>query len=215
MPELESREVRSVNMVQLGRALTDRALEPSIRALFVYSSNPAVTTPNQSLVLQGLRRDDLFTVVHEQFMTDTARHADYVLPATTQLEHWDLMRSWGHTHLTLNRPAIAPLGEAISGTELFRRLARELGFDEPYLQDSDEEMIRYALSSGHPYLDGITFERLLEDGWAPLALPEPWMPLADGGYPTPSGKCEFYSQRLADRGVDPLPYHRTPRQARR
>ena len=97
MPELESSEVRSVNMLQLGRALTDRTLEPSIRALFVYSSNPAVTTPNQNLVLQGLRRDDLFTVVHEQFMTDTARHADYVLPATTQLEHWDLMSSWGHT----------------------------------------------------------------------------------------------------------------------
>jgi anaerobic selenocysteine-containing dehydrogenase len=208
MPELEDTRIRSFNMLQLGRTLTDPSLDPPVRALFVYSSNPAVTAPNQNLVLEGLRREDLFTVVHEQFLTDTALHADYVLPATTQLEHWDLMTSWGHTYLTLNRPAIDALGEAIPGTELFRRLARVLGLDEPYLQDSDEEMIRYALASGHRYLDGITFERLAAEGWAPLNLPEPWMPLAEGGYPTPSGKCEFYSQRLADRGLDPLPYHR-------
>jgi anaerobic selenocysteine-containing dehydrogenase len=208
MPELEDARVRSFNMLQLGRTLTDPSLDPPIRALFVYSSNPAVTAPNQNLVLEGLRREDLFTVVHEQFLTDTALHADYVLPATTQLEHWDLMTSWGHTYLTLNQSAIEPVGEAITGTELFRRLACVLGFDEPYLQDSDEEMIRYALASGHEYLDGITFERLAAEGWAPLNLPEPWMPLAEGGYPTPSGKCEFYSQRLADRGLDPLPYHR-------
>jgi anaerobic selenocysteine-containing dehydrogenase len=208
MPELEDTDIRSFNMLQLGRTLTDPSLDPPVRALFVYSSNPAVTAPNQNLVLEGLRREDLFTVVHEQFFTDTALHADYLLPATTQVEHWDLMTSWGHTYLTLNRPAIEPLGETIPGTELFRRLARVLGFDEPYLHESDEELIRYALASGHAYLDGITFERLAAEGWAPLNLPEPWMPLAEGGYPTPSGKCEFYSQRLADRGLDPLPYHR-------
>jgi anaerobic selenocysteine-containing dehydrogenase len=211
MPSLEDGTIRAFNMLQLGKALTDPDLAPPIRALFVYSSNPAVTTPNQNLVLRGLRRDDLFTVVHEQFLTDTARHADYVLPATTQLEHWDLMPSWGHTSLTLNRPAIAPLGEAVSGTELFRRLARKLDLDEPYLHESDDEMIRYALSSGHPFLSGISYERLLSDGWAPLAVPDPWMPLAEGPFNTPSGKCELYSQRLADRGVDPLPHHQPAR----
>jgi len=210
MPELENPAVRSVNMVQLGRALNDPDLKPPIAALFVYSSNPAVTTPNQSLVMRGLAREDLFTVVHDQFLTDTARFADYVLPATTQVEHWDLLSSWGHTFLSLNRPAIAPLGEARPTTEVFRRLAERLGLDEPYLRQSDEEMIRDALSSGHPYLEGITFERLLADGWAPLTLPDPWMPFAEGRYDTPSGKCELYSARLAKRGIDPLPAYVPP-----
>lgn len=213
MPEFENTKLRSFNMVQLGRALTDPALDPPVRALFVFSSNPATTTPHRSLVLQGLRRDDLLTVVHEQFLTDTARYADYVLPATTQVEHWDLMKSWGHTILSLNRPAIAPLGEAVSGTELFRRLAARMGFDEPHLRESDEQMIQYALGTGHEYLRGITYERLLEEGWAPLALPDPYMPLAEGKYPTASGKCELYSQKLADRGIDPLPYYRAPAEA--
>jgi anaerobic selenocysteine-containing dehydrogenase len=212
-PEREDPRIRSVNMVQLGRALTDPTLDPPIRMLFVYSSNPAVTTPNQSLVVRGLEREDLFTVVHEQFLTDTARYADYVLPATTQLEHWDLMKSWGHAYLTLNQPAIAPLGEARSGTELFRRLAAAVGLDEASLQESDQELIRHALASGHPFLRGITFERLREEGWAPLSIPEPWMPLADGAFPTPSGKCELYSSALADRGIDPLPYYRAPAEA--
>ncbi len=210
MPELENPEIRSFNMVQLGRALNDRELEPPVAALFVYSSNPAVTTPDQALVMRGLAREDLFTVVHDQFLTDTARFADYVLPATTQVEHWDLLASWGHTFLSLNRPAIQPQGEARPTTEVFRRLAERLGLDEPYLRQSDEEMIREALSSGHPYLEGITFERLLADRWAPLSLPEPWMPFAEGRYDTPSGKCELYSERLASRGIDPLPAYVPP-----
>jgi anaerobic selenocysteine-containing dehydrogenase len=213
MPELQDKSIRLINMVQLGRALTDATMDPPIRALFVYSSNPAVTTPNQNLVLQGLRREDLFTVVHEQFLTDTARHADYVLPATTQIEHWDLMASWGHTYLTLNRPAIEPLGEAVPGSELFRRLAAKMKLDEPYFKDTDEQMIQYALGSNHPYLANITYERLLRESWVPLSLPDPWMPLANGNYSTPSGKCELYSQRLADRGIDPLPYYREPAEA--
>ena len=118
-------------MVQLGQALTDPALEPPIRALVVYGSNPMATMPNQALIAQGLRRDDLLTVVHEQFLTDTARFADYVFPATTQLEHFDLIPSWGHDYLTFNQPAIAPLGEAVATTEFFRRLAAHLGFSEP------------------------------------------------------------------------------------
>jgi len=160
MPELEDPSIRSVNMVQLGQALTDPSLTPPIRALMVYNSNPAAIAPNQQRVLQGLRREDLFTVVHEQFLTDTASYADYVLPATTQVEHLDLMWSWGHTCLALNQPAIAPLGEAIPNSELFRRLATRMGFDEPAFRESDEALIRTALDSDHPYLRGITFERL-------------------------------------------------------
>ena len=202
-PELEDDSRREVNMVQLGRALTE--LEPPIRALVVYNSNPAAIAPNQSLVLDGLRRDDLFTVVLEQFMTDTAAHADYVLPATTQLEHVDLVPSWGHTYITLNWPAIEPLGEALPNTEIFRRLAGVTNLDQGWFGESDEELVQAALSSGHPLLAGVTFEHLLEHGYARAALPDDFRPYADGGFSTPSGKCEFYSEELASRGIDPLP----------
>jgi anaerobic selenocysteine-containing dehydrogenase len=204
-PVLEDERIRSINMVQLGRALTDVALTPPIRALVVYNSNPAAIAPNQQLVLQGLRRDDLFTVVHEQFLTDTASYADFVLPATTQVEHLDLMWSWGHTCLALNQPAIASVGEAVPNSELFRRLAARMGFDEPAFHETDEAMIRAALDSDHPYLRGITFERLAQEGWAPLRIPEDWRPFAEGGFPTPSGKCEFYAENLIAQGIDPLP----------
>jgi anaerobic selenocysteine-containing dehydrogenase len=196
---------RTINMVQLGRALTDPELEPPVRALVVYSSNPAATTPHQELVLEGLRREDLFTVVHEQFLTDTALHADVVLPATTQLEHWDLMVSWGHTLLSLNQPAIEPLGESLPHTELFRRLAARMGVDVGDPGETDVDLVRRALDSDHDHLTGIDFDGLLESGWAPLALPDPWMPLAEGGYRTPSGRCELYSEALDERGIDPLP----------
>ncbi len=202
-PELEDATRREVNMVQLGRALTE--LEPPVRALVVYNANPAAIAPNQELVLAGLRREDLFTVVLEQFLTDTAAHADYVLPATTQLEHWDLVPSWGHTYVTLNRPAIEPLGEALPNTEIFRRLAQATGLDRRWFRESDEELVRAALASGHPLLAGVTYERLLERGYARVALPEDFRPYAEGGFATPSGKCELYSQELAARGIDPLP----------
>jgi anaerobic selenocysteine-containing dehydrogenase len=205
MPELEDTSIRQFNMVQLGRVLTDAALDPPIRALIVHSSNPAAIAPSQNLVLQGLRREDLFTVVHEQVLTDTARHADYVLPATTQVEHLDLVWSWGHDYLTLNLPAIEPVGEAIPNTELFRRLAAAMGYDEPYLFDSDLDMIRLALTSDHPHLAGISYESLARDGWARLKLPPGWLPFAEGGFPTQSGRCEFYSEQLASLGMDPLP----------
>jgi anaerobic selenocysteine-containing dehydrogenase len=210
-PQWQDATIRSINMFQLGQALTDPTLTPPIRALFVYNSNPAAIAPNQQCVLEGLRREDVFTVVHEQFLTDTTRYADYVLPATTQLEHFDLLWSWGHTYLALNQPAIAPLGEAVSNTELFRRLATELGFDDPYFHSSDKDLIRAALASDHPYLHGVTFERLLQEGWAPLTLPKEWRPLAHGHFPTPSGKCELYSAALAAKGLDPLPSY-TPAQ---
>jgi anaerobic selenocysteine-containing dehydrogenase len=205
MPELEDQSLRSVNMVQLGRALTDPSMKPPIQALIVHSSNPAAIAPSQNLVLEGLRREDLFTVVHEHLLTDTARHADYVLPATTQVEHLDLVWSWGHDYLTLNLPAIDPVGEAIPNTELFRRLAAAMGFTEDYFGDSDLDLVKLALASDHPHLEGINFEQLLRDGWARLRLPEGWMPFAKGGFPTPSGRCEFYSEQLASWGQDPLP----------
>jgi anaerobic selenocysteine-containing dehydrogenase len=201
----EDPTVRSVNMVQLGRALTDPTLDPPIKALVVWNANPAATAPNQRLVLEGLRRDDLFTVVHEQFLTDTARHADYVLPATTQLEHLDLMWSWGHDYLALNRPAIAPLGEAIPNTELFRRLAERMRFEDPAFFASDEALARAALDSDHPHLAGITYDRLVAEGWVRLNLPDDWRPFAEGNFPTPSGKCEFWSDALGTEGIDPQP----------
>lgn len=196
---------RTVHLAQLGRALTDPAMAPPVSWMLVWNLNPVVTQPNRNLVIEGLKREDLYTVVHEQFMTETAQYADLVLPATTQFEHWELMPGWGQTYLALNPPAIEPLGESIPNTELFRRLATRMGFDEPWLHRSDEEQIRALLDTGSPLVEGITFERLLEDGWAKLNLPEERRVFHDGGFPTPSGKCEFYSEALAARGLDPLP----------
>ena len=210
-PEPEDPSIRSINMVQLGRALTDPELDPPINALIVWSSNPATIAPNQQLVLQGLRREDLFTVVHEQFLTDTARHADYVLPATTQLEHLDIMWSWGHQYVALNRPAIAPRGEAVPTSEFFRRLAAKMGHTGPALCQTDEDLVRVALASGHPYLCGVTFERLWEEGWAVAQPAGGLATIRRRGFPTPSGKCELWSDTLAAedsipcRLMNPLP----------
>jgi len=204
---IEDKSIRSINMVQLGKALTDPKLAPPIRALFVYNSNPGTIAPNQNLAYAGLEREDLLTVVVEQFLTDSARFADYVFPATSQLEHLDLLTSWGHEYLSLNLPAVPPRGEAVPNTEFFRRLARRLGWSEPYLYESDEEMVRTLLRSKHPYLGGITYEQLRERGWLRLALPEPWLPFAKGNFPTRSGKCEFYSEALSAQGMDPLPVY--------
>jgi len=199
----EDPAIRSVNMLQIGRALT--ALEPPIRSLIVYSANPAAIAPNQNAVLTGLAREDLFTVVHEQFMTDTARYADIVLPATTQLEQLDLMYSWGHLYVSLNLPAIEPRGEAVSNAELFRRLAREMGLDTPELRESDEDIVRSMLVGEHPWARGITYERLLTEGWVKLGIPADFRPHAHGDFPTPSGRCEFFSQALNEAGQDALP----------
>jgi anaerobic selenocysteine-containing dehydrogenase len=214
MSELENPTIRAVNMVQMGQALTSAELDPPIRALIVYSSNPATIAPNQNLVRRGLAREDLFTVVHEQFVTDTAAYADYVLPATTQVEHLDLVTSWGHTYVSLNQPAIAPLGEAVSNTELLRRLARGLGFDDAYLYTSDEERIRAALTTDSPFLAGITFDRLQAEGWAPLNIPADWSLFAEGNFATPSGKCEFYAESASASGMDLLPAFTPPRRSR-
>jgi anaerobic selenocysteine-containing dehydrogenase len=205
MPEVHKPGVRTLNMRDLGKDLCDSRLSPPVRALIVYGANPVVSMPNQREVCEGLRREDLFTVVHDLFVTDTALYADYVLPATSQIEHLDLSPAWGHLYLALNRPAIEPVGESVSNTELFRRLAKALGRTEPWLFESDESMLRVALSSGHPWLEGITYERLWSEGHVRLNRPDDWRPFANGGFPTPSGKAELFSEALSAQGLDPLP----------
>jgi len=204
MPEVH-RPARVLNMRDIGRDLCSQELTPPVRALMVYGANPMVSMPNQNRIRQGLLRDDVFTVVHDLFITETARYADYVLPATSQIEHLDLSPSWGHLYLAMNRPAIAPCGEALSNTECFRRLAAALGRTESWLFDSDEQMLRDALASGHPWLEGITYERLWEEGYVRLNCGDDWRPFAHGGFPTRSGKAELYSTPLLERGLDPLP----------
>ncbi len=200
MPELQlrsplGRDARIVNMTQLGEALTTLR-DPPVRALIVYNSNPAAIAPDQNAVRRGLRREDLFTVVVEQLQTDTADFADIVLPATTFLENTDLHKPYGHYYLQLARPALQPPGETRSNQDIFRALAARMGFTEPCFRDSDDDMIRAALSSGHPFLDGITLEALDRRHSIRLNIPDPFLPFAEGGFGTPSGKCEFRAETL-------------------
>jgi anaerobic selenocysteine-containing dehydrogenase len=189
-------------MSTIGDALlaeSSTAFGPKIKALLVYNSNPVAVAPDSSKVVAGFARDDLFTVVLEHFQTDTADYADYVLPATTQLEHWDIHTSYGHTDVLLNRPAIAPLGEAKTNTQIFRELAAHIGFTEPCFTDGDEQLCRAAFAGK------VDFDQLLDHGFATLRLPD--APFANGNFPTASGKCEFFSERLARGGLDGLPTH--------
>jgi anaerobic selenocysteine-containing dehydrogenase len=191
---------RVLNQWRLGRALTnEEQLDPPIKSLFVYNSNPVVVTPEQDKIIRGLEREDLFTVVSEQFLTDTARYADIVLPATTQLEQFDLMFSWGHLYLSLNQRAIEPLGEAVPNTELFRRLACTMSFDDRQWKRTDEEIALDAMDWANPALHGITMDLLKEKGWARLNVgtPETYAPHAKGNFLTPSGKCEFKASMAA------------------
>lgn len=191
------REARTVNMCRLGEALTTLQ-DPPILAFVVYNANPAAVAPHQNLVLRGLMREDLFTVVIEQFPTDTADYADILLPATTFLEHADLYSSYGHYYLQMALPAIQPLGEAKPNAEIFRLLARRMGFDEPCFQDSDEDIIRTALGSGHRFLEGITPELLADRGFVRLRVAQdgaPFLPFARGGFQTPSGRCRLDALR--------------------
>jgi anaerobic selenocysteine-containing dehydrogenase len=197
---------RTINMSRLGDALTKA--DPPVRALVVYNSNPAAVAPNQQHVLSGLRREDLFTVVLEHFQTDTADYADILLPATTQLEHFDIHKSYGHTYVMLNTAAIAPLAEAKPNTEIFRLIAARMGLTEPALRDSDETMARQVLQG-----TGISLEDLREKGW--VRLPVTDAPFANGGFPTPSGKCEIYSERMETiEHLDPVPTYTPPREDR-
>ena len=188
----------------LGRARS------KVSSLFVYNANPVVMVPEQDKVLQGLAREDLFTVVSEHFITDTARYADIVLPATTQLEQFDLMFSWGHLYLTLNEPAIAPCGESVPNTELFRRLACAMGFNDPSWDRTDEQMALDALDWNSPMLEGIDLAGLRKTGYARLNVgsPEEFVPHREGNFPTPSGKVEFKSSIAEGAGNMVLPLFR-------
>jgi anaerobic selenocysteine-containing dehydrogenase len=235
-PELLTPGTRVVNQFLLGDALTGGlALDPPIHGLMVYNSNPVVVCPDQAKVIEGLKRTDLFTVVSEQFMTDTAEYADIVLPATTQLEQDDIMFSWGHLYITYNQRAIEPLGEAVPNTELFRRLAARMGFDDPVFRRSDEEMIAEAFDWSHPHMEGITVESLKARGWQRLNVPpaDAYAPHAEGSFRTPSGKTEFVASAAAGgnfvvplfrqgsnehqpgQPVDPLPHYIPPRESAR
>jgi anaerobic selenocysteine-containing dehydrogenase len=211
-PEL-SPPVRLINMIRLGEALTrpDAGVGgPPVKALVVYNSNPAAVAPDSNEVHRGLAREDLFTVVLEHFQTDTADWADWVLPATTQLEHWDVHLAYGHFYVTLNRPAIEPIGESKPNSEIFRLLAARMGMTHPALRDDDVTIIRQSLDTPHDTMKGVTFDTLMANGWARLNVPVPCVPFAEGGFPTPSGKCEFVSARMREMGLDPLPSFTPP-----
>jgi anaerobic selenocysteine-containing dehydrogenase len=198
---------RKVNMNRLGAALAGEAADPPIKSLFVFGSNPAAIAPNAGLIVAQLQREDLFTVVHELFMTDTADYADIVLPATSQLEQTDLHKAYGHTYISYNAQAIEPLGDCKSNWEMIGLLAREMGFNEPWLHQSVDEVIAEVLTATaatNPALAHISLEKLRETPTIPLEL-EDETPFVDGRFPTPSGKVELYSQTMADMGLDPLP----------
>ena len=199
---LGARRPRMLNMSTIGNDLNNPGSDtwgPQVKALLVYNSNPLAVAPQSSMVAKGFAREDLFTVVMEHFQTDTADYADYVLPATTQLEHWDVQGSYGHTDVLLNRPAIEPVGEAKSNSEIFRLLAKAMGFNEPCFSEDDVSLCRTAVGSA------IDFEALLAHGFVALNVPD--APFAQGAFPTPSGRCEFVSERLKAQGLDPLPNH--------
>jgi anaerobic selenocysteine-containing dehydrogenase len=189
------REARLVNMAELGKALTTLN-RPPVKALVVYNSNPAAIAPNQNAVLAGLRREDLFTVVLEQFQNDTADYADILLPATTFLEHTDLYFAYGHYYLQLARPALAAPGEAKPNVEVFRLLAERMGLDDACLRESEDDMIRTALDTDHPFVKGITLEELDREHFVRLRLPEPFQPFADGGFGNGSGRLQFKAEAL-------------------
>jgi anaerobic selenocysteine-containing dehydrogenase len=197
--DLRERPGRTINMSRLGEALTDPDLDPPVKALVCWNSNPAAIAPDQERVLEGLRRDDLFTVVLEQFMTDTAQHADVVLPATTQLEHLDVLFSWGHHYVTWNEPAIEPVGEAKPNTEAFRLLAARLGFEDPCFRESDAELVDALLAN-------FTENGLRERGWTKVELGQGPVPHADGGFGTETGRVALHARyeppaEVADAGL--------------
>ena len=206
---LAGRRPRTINMATIGRDLI--GADPPIEALIVYDSNPVAVAPQSSEVARGFAREDLFTVVLEHFQTDTADYADYVLPATTQLEHIDVHKSYGHYYLLANNPAIEPLGEALPNSEIFRRLAAHMGFDDPCFSESDDALAAQAFvrtgTTAH-----FDWTALKQRGWQRLDLPARYAPFAEGRFPTPSGRCDFVADGLAAVGADPVPDFVPPRE---
>ena len=201
---------RTLNMSTIGRDL--QHADPPIEALIVYNSNPVAVAPQSREVARGFAREDLFTVVLEHFMTDTADYADYVLPATTQLEHLDVHRSYGHLYMLANNAAIEPLGEALPNSEIFRRLAATMGFDDVCFSETDDELAAQAFKR-EGATAGYDWQRLKQSGWQRLDVPQTYAPFANGGFATPSGRCEFYSEQVAKLGQDPLPAYVEPYEA--
>jgi anaerobic selenocysteine-containing dehydrogenase len=199
-------------MSAIGNALTSLD-HPPVRAIYVYNSNPVAVAPQSSRVVEGFARDDLFCVVHEIFRTDTADYADILLPATTQLEQTDVHSSYGHLYALANNPAIAPIAEALPNTEVFRRLAARMGFTDPCFLDTDDDLARQAFRATDARAVGIDWDALKSAGFARLNVPRPYAPFAHGNFPTPSKKCEFWSDRLEAQGEDPLPAYLPPRES--
>ena len=211
-PDLIHGAPRTINMSTIGDALT-RIDNPPIRAIYVYNSNPVAVAPESSSVAAGFAREDLFCVVHEIFRTDTADYADILLPATTQLEQTDIHSSYGHLYALANNPAIDPIAEALPNTEVFRRLAARMGFTDSCFRDSDDDLARQAYSASDARSAGIDWDALKAAGFQRLDVPQPYAPFAEGGFPTPSGKCEFWSAKMAAQGEDPLPAYLSPRES--
>ena len=230
MPELMQkalgRPARIINMVQLGTVLNSTTMVPPVRALFVYNSNPATVCPNHNAVIRGLKRPDLFTVVHEQFFTDTTDYADILLPATTFFEHKDLQAAYGHYYLQVSDQAMEPSGECRSNVDMFSALAQRMGFEDKCFQESVDSMIERALDSPNPRLQGITRQRLESEhsirlnfsagngGTGGAGTRDPFLPFAEGNFPTPSGKAEFYSEALQRLGLDPVAAFTPPEESR-
>jgi anaerobic selenocysteine-containing dehydrogenase len=207
-PDLRPRQAaRTLTTSRIGAGLLEA--DPPVKALFVVAANPAASNPQQDRVRRGLAREDLFTVVLEHFLTDTADYADIVLPATMQTEHTDVVAGYGHLYLLWNEAAVTPPGECLPATETFRRLARRMGLPEPALYDSDEDLARALLDTGEPLLAGVTVERLRAEGWVRLNVPRPFLPFGDG-FPTPSGRFEFVSEAARRDGFDPMPGYTPP-----
>ena len=210
-PDLLKSAPRTINMSTIGDDLLKASspdFGPQVEAVIVYNSNPLAVAPDSAKVAQGFAREDLFTVVLEHFQTDTVDYADIVLPATTQLEHVDAHATYGHLYMMANNAAVAPLGEAKANTEIFRLLARHMGFDDPCFQESDDALAAQAFDNTDVRAVHFDWESLKQSGWQKLAMPA--APFAEGGFPTPSGKCELYSSAMAQAGLDPLPTYIAP-----
>jgi anaerobic selenocysteine-containing dehydrogenase len=208
---LAGRQPRTINMVTIGDDLlaeASPAFGPKVEAIIVYNSNPVAVAPDSPKVQRGFEREDLFTVVLEHFATDTVDYADIVLPATTQLEHVDAHLSYGHLYMMANNAAIAPMGEAKSNAEIFRLLAARMGFDDPCFAETDDQLAAQAFDKQHPRAVHFDWDSLKRRGWQKLNMPA--APFAEGGFPTPSGKCEFYSSSMLADGLDPLPAYIAP-----